>query len=79
MVQRSRLLATLRLTLTGFARTQPLLCLVHLLAQLVETFADALFRSIRVGIDPPAQPVRSPLHPVRQVGLVHAAQRIAQL
>ncbi len=54
MVERSRLLATLRLTLSGFARAQPLLCLVHLLAQLVETFADALFRSIGVGIDSPA-------------------------
>ena len=79
VVERSRLLAALRLTLPGFARAQTLLCLVHLLAQLVETFADAVFRSVGVGIDSPAQPVGSPLHPVGQVSLVHAPQGVAQL
>jgi hypothetical protein len=72
VVQRRGLIATLRLSLTGFARTQTLLCLVHMLAQLVEAFADALFRPVGVGIDPSAQPVGSPLGPVRQVRLVHA-------
>jgi hypothetical protein len=78
VVKRSRLLAILRLTLPRFAWTQSLLRLVHLLAQLVETFADAFFCSVGVGIDSPAQPVGSPLHPIRQVGLVHASQGIAQ-
>ncbi len=50
MVQRSRLFASLLLTLPGLARTQALLCLVHLLAQLFETLADALFCSICVGV-----------------------------
>jgi hypothetical protein len=78
VVKRSRLLAILRLTLPRFARAQSLLRLVHLLAQLVETFADAFFCSIGVGIDSPAQPVGGPLHAIRQVGLVHASQGIAQ-
>jgi hypothetical protein len=78
VVQRSGLVATLRLPLPRFARTQTLLCLVHLLAQLVETFADALFRPVGIGVDSPAQPIGRPLRPVRQVGLVHAAQGVPQ-
>ena len=78
VVKRRRLLAVLRLTLPRLAWAQSLLRLVHLLAQLVETFADAFFCSIGVGIDSPAQPVGGPLHPVRQVALIHAPQGIAQ-
>src|SRR5580704_17050024 len=78
VVKRCRLLAILRLTLPRFAWAQSLLRLVHLLAQLVETFADAFFCSVGVGIDSPAQPVGSPLDPIRQVALIHAPQGIAQ-
>jgi hypothetical protein len=76
MVQRSRLLT---LALRRFARALPLLRLVHLLVQLIEAFADALFRSIRVGIDSAAEPVGCSLDAVRQISLVHAAQCVAQL
>ena len=52
MIKRGRLLAlSLPLLLTGVARAKSLLCLVHLLAQLVETLADTLFRSVGIGID----------------------------
>ncbi len=72
VIQRSRLIATLRLPLTRFARAQTLLCLVHLLVQLVETFPNPFFSPIGIRIDSPAQPVGSPLRPVRQISLVHA-------
>jgi hypothetical protein len=45
VVKRRGLLAILRLTLHRFAWAQALLRLVHLLAQLIETFADAFFCS----------------------------------
>ncbi len=55
MIKRGCLVAlSLPLTLAGFARTQTLLCLVHLLAQLIETLADALFCSVGIGINPAA-------------------------
>ena len=44
-----------------------------------ETFAYALFCSVRVGVNPATEPIGSPLHAVRQVSLVHAPQRVAQL
>jgi hypothetical protein len=69
----------LTLALRGFPRAHPLLRLVDLLAQLIQTLADTLFRSIRVGIHSAAEPVGSSLYSVRQISLVHTAQRIAQL
>jgi hypothetical protein len=74
VVQRSRLLT---LALRRFARALPLLRLVHLLVQLIETFADAVFRSIRVGVDSAAEPVGCSLYTVGQISLVHAAQCVA--
>jgi hypothetical protein len=62
VVQRSRLLA---LALRRFARALPLLRLVHLLVQLIEAFADTLFRSIRVGVDSAPEPVGCSLYAVR--------------
>ena len=52
---------------------------MHLLAQLIETLANAFFRSVGIRVNPPAEPVSSPLRPVRQIGLVHASQRVTQL
>src|SRR5271155_5864156 len=78
MVERCRLLATGRGTLARFCRAQPLLCLVHLLTQLLQALADTVFHSVAVGVHPAAQPVRRSLHPIGQIGLVHASQRIAQ-
>jgi hypothetical protein len=74
VVQRSGLLT---LTLRRFAWALPLLRLVHLLVQLIETFADAVFRSIRVGVDSAAEPVGCSLYTVGQISLVHAAQCVA--
>ena len=68
-----------RFTLARFALTQLLLCLVHLLTQLLQAFADAVFRSTRAGIDAPAQVVSSPLHAVGQVALIHSTERVTQL
>ena len=78
MVKGSRLPAVLRLARHGLTGSQPLLCLVHLLPQLVEALADAFFRSIRIGVDSTAEPISSSLHPICQVGLVHASQRVTQ-
>ena len=79
VIQRSGLVAPLWLTLTrSFARAQTLLRLVDLLAQLVESFGDAFFGSVRIGVNPPAQPVGSPLDPVCQIRLVHSSKSIAQ-
>jgi hypothetical protein len=41
-----------RLALSLFAGAQSLLCLVYLLAQLIETFADAFFCPVRVWVHP---------------------------
>ena len=76
MVERSGLLT---LAFGRFAWAQPLLRLMYLLAQLIEIFADAGFCPIRIGIDSPAQPVGGSLYSVGQIGLVHAAQGVAQL
>jgi hypothetical protein len=76
VIERSGLLT---LPLRGFPRPHALLRLVDLLAQLIQALADALFRSVRVGIDSAAEPISSSLYSVRQISLVHTAQRIAQL
>jgi hypothetical protein len=78
VVQRSSLVAALPLLLSWLSRPQTLLRLVHLLAQLVETLADACFRSIGIRVNPPAQPISSPLRPVRQIGLIHPTQGVTQ-
>lgn len=68
-----------RFALSRFTLTQLLLRLVHLLAQLLQAFADAVFCSTSAGIDAPAQVVSGPLDPVGQVALVHSTQRVTQL
>ena len=52
---------------------------MDLLAQLLQTFADALFGSAGVGIDSPAEIIGSPLYAVGQICLIHATQSVAQL
>src|ERR1700722_13054461 len=54
VIERGRLIPSLPRLLAGFSWAKALLCLVHLLAQLVETLADAIFRSVGIGINPAA-------------------------
>jgi hypothetical protein len=71
---RSRILTAARI----LSRTRRLLCLPHLVIELLQSRSDLALRPIRVGIDPIPQPVRRPLHQVGQVLLIHPVQRIAQ-
>jgi len=80
MVER-RCLGSLRVpailrTRTG--RAGGLLRLAHLIAQPIQSACNLTLRAVRVGIDPLPQPVRRPLHQIRQVILVHAGQCIAE-
>jgi len=61
--------------LSGASR---LLCLMHLVVEFLQTRSDLRFCAVRVGIDTLAQPIRAALDQVGEVGLVHAAERVAQ-
>jgi hypothetical protein len=84
MVKLRRLLSRIRplpLPLLALSLSLPhtLLRLPNLVIQLLQPFADPSLRPIWIRIDPPPQPVRRALHQVRQIRLIHPAQRIPQL
>ena len=73
LIERRGFIALCCVALSRLALTHSLLRLLELLAQLLQSLRNLVFRAIRIGIDPAAQPVRRSLHMVVQIGLIHLA------
>lgn len=79
VIERGGLGSVVVLAITSIlARAGRLLRLMDLVVELLQTRSDLRFCAVRVGIDPLAQPICAALDQVGEVGLIHAAQRIAQ-
>src|SRR5277367_6636486 len=78
LIQHGRLISLRRaFRLSWFPLSDFFLRLSKLLVQLLQSLRDLALSAVRVRIDSAAQPVRSSLHMVVEVGLVHLRQRIA--